>query len=267
MVSYSISGSYTDLYELTMGEAYFLEGRKDDPANFDYFFRKIPNGGGYVLFAGLHDLLEVLETLHFTDADISFLRKLDFQPSYIDFLRDFRFRGSIYSVKEGEVIFPHCPLLHVEGTLFETQLVETLLMNLLNFESLVPTKASRMRQVAGKRQLSDFGLRRAQGPGGVLAARAAVVGGFAGIRLDSGDLAWLSKTARTLLDEAGLSYMKIAVSNQLDEWMIRSLLEQGAPIDIFGVGTRLVTGAPGCGPGWCLQIIHGGAPAPAEIIR
>jgi nicotinate phosphoribosyltransferase len=169
MLSPSISGSFIDLYELTMGETYFLEGRKDAPANFDYFFRKIPNGGGYVLFAGLHDLLDVLETFHFTDADITFFRKLHFRPSYIDFLRDFQFRGSIYSVSEGEVVFPICPLLRVEGTLFETQLVETLLLNLLNFESLIATKASRMRHVAGNRLLSDFGLRRAHGPGVVLA--------------------------------------------------------------------------------------------------
>ncbi|HLI93656.1 MAG TPA: nicotinate phosphoribosyltransferase [Puia sp.] len=321
MVQFSISGSYTDLYELTMGEVYFLEGRKDDPANFDYFFRKIPNGGGYVLFSGLHDLLEILETLQFTDADIKFLQNLHFRPAYIDFLRSFQFRGSVYAVREGEVVFPNSPLLRVEGTLFETQLVETLLLNLLNFESLIATKASRMRQVAGNRLLSDFGLRRAHGPGGVLAARAAIVGGFdstsnvyaarlydaetagtmahsfvesydseieafrafarsrpdnciflidtyntlqsglpnaiivakemeraghraAGIRLDSGDLAWLSKNARALLDREGLSYMKIVASNQLDEYVIRSLLEQGAPIDIFGVGTRLVTGQP-----------------------
>ncbi len=321
MVSFSISGNYTDLYELTMGEVYFLEGKKDDPACFDYFFRNTPNGGGYVLFAGLHDLLEVLETLHFTEADIAFLRKLHFRPSYIDFLQGFQFRGSVYSVPEGEVVFPNSPILRVEGTLFETQLVETLLLNLLNFESLIATKASRMRHVAGKRILSDFGLRRAHGPGGVLAARAAIAGGFdstsnvcaaglydidaagtmahsfvesydseleafrafarsrpdqciflvdtyntlqsglpnaitaaremekqgwraAGIRLDSGDLAWLSKNARILLDKEGLSYMKIVASNQLDEYVIRSLLDQGAPIDIFGVGTRLVTGQP-----------------------
>lgn len=321
MLSFSISGNYTDLYELTMGEAYFLEGRKDDPACFDYFFRKIPSTGGYVLFAGLHDLLEVLETLRFTDTDIAFLKKLHFSLSYIDFLQGFQFRGSVYSVMEGEVVFPNCPILRVEGTLFETQLVETLLLNLLNFESLIATKASRMRHVAGKRILSDFGLRRAHGPGGVLAARAAIIGGFdstsnvyaaglydiaaagtmahsfvesydseldafrafarsrpnqciflvdtyntlqsglpnaitvakemekqgwraAGIRLDSGDLAWLSKTARIMLDKEGLSYMKIVASNQLDEYVIKSLLEQGAPIDIFGVGTRLVTGQP-----------------------
>jgi nicotinate phosphoribosyltransferase len=316
-----ITANYTDLYELTMGEIYFRKGRKDSPACFDYFFRKIPNGGGYVLFAGLQDLLPVLEGLHFTAPDIAFLRGLGFPPDYLRFLEQFRFRGTIHAAREGEPVFPNCPILRVEGNLFETQLVETLLLNLLNFESLVATKASRMRLVAGDRILSDFGLRRAHGPGGVLAAKAAAVGGFnstsdvyaaelyglevagtmahsfiesydseleafrafaetrpdqciflvdtydtlrsgvphaitvakemeaaghraLGIRLDSGDLAWLSKTARAMLDEAGLAYMKIVASNQLDEWVIKSLLEQGAPIDIFGVGTRLVTGQP-----------------------
>jgi len=321
MLSFNISGNYTDLYEITMGEVYFMENRKDDPVCFDYFFRKIPFQGGYVLFAGLHELLQILEDLHFTGEDIAFLRKLNFHPSYIDFLESFQFRGSVYSVSEGEVVFPNCPILRVEGNQFEAQLVETLLLNFLNFESLIATKASRMRYVAGNRVLSDFGLRRAHGPGGVLAARAAIVGGFdstsnvyaaglyglevagtmahsfiesydseieafrafaktrpgqciflvdtydtlnsgvpnaitvakemekqgyqaAGIRLDSGDLAWLSKAARKMLDEAGLSYMKIITSNQLDEFVIKSLLEQHAPIDIFGVGTRLVTGHP-----------------------
>ena len=321
MLSFTISGSYTDLYEITMGEVCFLEKRKDTPVCFDYFFRKIPNQGGYVLFAGLHELLRILEDLHFTDEDIAFLRKLNFHSSYIDFLESFQFRGSVFSVSEGEVVFPDCPVLRVEGTQFEAQLVETLLLNILNFESLIATKASRMRYVAGECILSDFGLRRAHGPGGVLAARAAIIGGFdstsnvyaaelygleaagtmahsfvesydseieafrafarsrpgqciflvdtydtlrsgmpnailaakeiekrghqaAGIRLDSGDLAYLAKAARNMLDDAGLSYMKIVASNKLDEFVIRSLLEQNAPIDIFGVGTRLVTGQP-----------------------
>lgn len=309
MLSFTITGNYTDLYEITMGEVYFLEGRKDAPACFDYFFRKIPNKGGYVLFAGLNDLLHALETLRFTSDDIAFLRGLNFHPAYLDYLKNFQFRGTV------------CPALRVQGSLFETQLVETLLLNILNFESLIATKASRMRYVAADRILSDFGLRRSHGPGGILATRAAIIGGFnstsnvyaaelyeleasgtmahsfiesyaseleafrafarrrphnciflvdtydtlnsgvpnaitvakemekagyraAGIRLDSGDLAWLSKNTRTLFDEAGLPYMKIVVSNQLDEFVIKSLLDQQAPIDVFGVGTRLVTGQP-----------------------
>ncbi|TPE46262.1 nicotinate phosphoribosyltransferase [Pontibacter mangrovi] len=321
MLSFSVSGTYADLYEITMGQTYFLEGRHAETACFDYFFRKIPNNGGYVLFAGLHDLLEALEGLQFTDEDIAYLQELRLHPDYLDFLKSFRFKGTLHAPPEGEVIFPHSPIVRVEGTLLETQLIESLLLNILNFASLVATKASRIRQVAGNRTLSDFGLRRAHGPGAVLAARAAVVGGFnstsntyaalkygipaagtmahsfiesydaeleafrafarsrpddciflvdtyhtlqsgvpnaitvakeleaqghkaVGIRLDSGDLAYLAKAARNMLNEAGFPYVKIITSNQLDEFVIRSLLEQQAPIDVFGVGTKLVTGAP-----------------------
>jgi nicotinate phosphoribosyltransferase len=321
MLSFSITGSYTDLYEITMGEVAFLQHRQNLPVVFDYFFRTIPAKGGYAIFAGLQDVLQALAELRFTPEDIAFLRDRNFNAGYLDYLQRFRFRGRVYAVREGEVIFPHCPVLRVEGDLFETQLVETLLLNLLNFQSLVATKASRMRYVAGERILSDFGFRRAHGPGGILAARAAVIGGFQstsnvyaaelygieasgtmahafiesygseleafrafaasrpqgcvflvdtydtlksglpnaitaakemeerghralGIRLDSGDLAYLAAQARRMLDEAGLPYMKIAVSNQLDEYVIKSLLDQQAPIDIFGVGTRLVTGHP-----------------------
>ena len=320
-MTFTVTGNYTDLYEIRMGEVSFLENRKDNPVSFDYFFREIPNKGGYVLFAGLDELLGILEDLHFSAEDIAFLRKLNFDPSYIDYLEKFRFFGTVYSVREGEVVFPNCPILRVEGTQVEAQLVESLLLNILNFESLIATKASRMRYVAGDRILSDFGLRRAQGPGSILAARSAIIGGFdstsnvyaaeeyglevagtmahsfvesydseieafrayartspgqciflvdtydtlhsgipnaiivakeieklgfraAGIRLDSGDLAYLAKAARHLLDEAGLHYIKIVASNKLDEFVIRSLLEQSAPIDIFGIGTRLVTGQP-----------------------
>ena len=321
MLSFTISGSYTDLYQLTIGEVNFLEKRHEVPVAFDYFFRRIPAKGGYVVFAGLADLLEVLETLHFTKEDIAYLRSLKFNAGFIDYLERFRFKGTIWSVKEGEIVFPYCPIIRVEGNWFEAQLVETLLLNLLNFESLIATKASRMRYVAGNRILSDFGLRRAQGTGSVLASKAAAIGGFnstsnvyaahlynltaagtmahafvtgydseleafrafarsrpegcvflvdtyntlksgipnaitvakemeqqghqlAGVRLDSGDLAYLSRKSRAMLDEAGLPYVKIVASNQLDEHVIKSLLEQGAPIDVFGVGTSLVTGAP-----------------------
>lgn len=321
MLSFTISGSYTDLYEIAMAETYFCEGRKDDTACFDYFFRKVPGNGGYVVFAGLQDLLDILADLHFTGEDLAFLQELHFDAVFIDYLKDFRFRGAVYACREGEIVFPNCPVLRVEGNITEAQLMETLLLNILNFESLVATKASRMKQVAGNSRLSDFGLRRAQGPGGVLATKAAVIGGFTstsnvyaarlyglqavgtmahsfiesydneldafrafaatrpkdcifladtydtlhsgvpnaiivakemeqrgqrakGIRLDSGDLAYLSKAARQMFDEAGLPYMQIVASNQLDEYVIRSLKEQGALIDMFGVGTRLVTGQP-----------------------
>jgi len=314
-------GLYTDMYQLTMGQAYVRDGTADTPAVFDYFFRRLPFDGGYVLFAGLDDVLGLLERLRFDPDDLTYLASLGFDPGFLDYLRDFRFTGSVYSVREGDVVFPVEPVLRVEGRLFETQLAETLLLNILNFESLIATKASRLRLAAGDRHLSEFGLRRAHGPGGILASRAAVVGGcdttsdvyaafryglrpagtmahsyveshpdelasfrafaaahprttillvdtydtlrsgvpnaitvaremkargenLVGVRLDSGDLAYLAKRTRRMLDEAGFPEVKIVASNLLDEQLIKSLLDQGAPIDVFGVGTRLATGAP-----------------------
>lgn len=313
------AGLYTDLYELTMVQGYVLTGKAGTPACFDYFFRENPFKGGYVLFAGLSDLLEVLENLSFDGEDLNYLKSLGFQKPFLDYCGNFRFKGKIYSVREGEVIFPLEPVIRVEGTLFETQLIETLLLNFINFESLIATKASRMVAAAQSRRVVDFGLRRAQGLAGIQASRAAAIGGMnatsnvyaaraydltpsgtqahswiqsfpdeltafrkyaeiypdncillvdtyntlksgvpnaitvakemerqgrklTGIRLDSGDLAYLSKRARALLDEAQLSTVKIVVSNQLDEHIIKSLLDQGAPINAFGVGTNLVTG-------------------------
>ncbi|MCU0356409.1 MAG: nicotinate phosphoribosyltransferase [Cyclobacteriaceae bacterium] len=310
---------FTDYYELTMGQGYFLSGQHEQRAVFDYFFRKLPFKGGYVIFAGLHDLLVLLEDFRFQPEDIDYLRKQGFREEFLNYLESFSFRGDIIAAQEGEIIFPLEPVLRVEGTLLETQLVETILLNLLNFQSLIATKASRIRVAAGNRGFLDFGLRRAQGLGGIHASRASVIGGaettsnvysamqygltptgtmahswiesfdneleafrkFAeffpdnsvflvdtfntlasglpnaitvakemerkghrlqGIRLDSGDLAYLSKRARAMLDEAGLPYVKIVASNQLDELIIKSLLEQGAPIDVFGVGTSLAAG-------------------------
>lgn len=317
----NFSGTYTDLYQLTMAEVYFKEQLHRQEAVFDYFFRKLPFNSGYALFAGLYDVLEILATLKFTDREIDWLGKQGMDHGFINYLREFEFRGTVYSSAEGDVVFPVRPVLRVEGDLIETQVVETLLLNLLNFQTLIATKAARMRWSAGDRMLSEFGLRRAQGAGGYHAARAAVIGGFnstsnvlssidhdltamgtmahsfiqthddeleafrnyararpdqclllvdtydtlrsglpnaikvglelrekgyqlQGIRLDSGDLAYLSKQARKMLDEAGLTEVKIAASNQLDEHVIQSLLNQKAPIDIFGVGTSLATGAP-----------------------
>jgi nicotinate phosphoribosyltransferase len=316
-----LTATYTDLYELTMGQAYFLTGRKDEPAVFDYFFRKNPFKGGYTIFAGLPDLLAVLEGFRFSKDDLDFLKGQSFHRDYLAYLKGFRFRGTIYSQREGDVVFPTRPILRVDGDLIETQLIETVLLNILNFQSLIATKASRMRLAAGDGVLIDFGLRRAQGLGGYHASRAVVIGGFAGtsnvrtardydlqafgtmahsyvqsceseieafrsfaaarpndcvllvdtyntlksgipnaitvaremekrghrlkaVRLDSGDLAYLAKRSRVMLDEAGLHYVRIAASNQLDEYVIRSLVAQGAPIDIFAVGTNLVTGQP-----------------------
>lgn len=321
MKDFSITGTYTDLYQLTMGQVYFLKGKSHHEAVFDYFFRKIPFDGGYVVFAGLGTLLEILEDLHFTTDDLDFLREKGLQKDFVEHLRDFRFRGTLHAAREGEIVFPDAPIIRVEGTILEAQLVETVLLNTANFQSLVATKAARMRSVAGNKILSDFGLRRAQGLGGYHAARAAMVGGFnstsnvkaardfdippagtmahsfiqsyegelsafrdfaekrpancvllvdtydtlrsgvpnaitvgremekrsqklQGIRLDSGDLAYLSKQARKMLDDAGLPYVTITASNQLDEYVIKSLQDQQAPIDVFGVGTNLVTCPP-----------------------
>jgi nicotinate phosphoribosyltransferase len=314
------SGLYTDLYELTMAQGYFLTRKHETSACFDYFFRENPFQGGYVVFAGLQDLLDTLETLSFSSEDLKYLKSLGiFKDPFLKYLEGFRFKGDVYSVREGEVVFPLEPLVRVEGTLLEAQLIETLLLNFLNFESLIATKATRMVLSARGRRVVDFGLRRAQGLAGIQASRAAMIGGvdatsnvysareyglppsgtqahswvqsfpdelsafrkyadiypeqcvllvdtyntlksgvpnaitvakemeekdlkLSGIRLDSGDLAYLSKKARAMLDEAGLHYVKIVVSNQLDENIIKSLLDQGAPINAFGVGTNLVTG-------------------------
>ncbi len=321
MESFSITGSYTDYYEITMAQVYFLSGQKDTPACFDYFFRKMPFNGGYVIFAGLQDVLDILSDFHFSDEDIRFLENQNLDKRFLEYLRSFRFKGDIYASREGDLIFPTRPVLRVEGNIIETQVIETLLLNVLNYESLVATKAARMRQVAGDSVLSEFGFRRAQGYGAIQASRAAIIGGFnstsnvlgalihgipaagtmahsfiqshedelsafrnyaaahpentiilvdtydtlrsgvpnaiilaremeskgqrlVAIRLDSGDLAYLSKRARRQLDDAGLGYVKIVASNQLDEYLIKSIRDQGAPIDIFGVGTSLVTGEP-----------------------
>ena len=318
---FDYTATYTDQYQIAMGQVYFLKGHKNQPAVFDYFFRRMPYKGGYAVFAGLEDLLDILETLRFDDKDIAFLGKQHLHPDYIAWLKDFRFKGAIYSCPEGDVVFPNRPILRVEGSIIEAQMIETLLLNVLNYQTLIATKASRIKQVSGAGTLVDFGLRRAPGAGGYSATRAAIVGGFDGtsnvragrdydlavsgtmahsfiqsyddeleafrafadarpedctllvdtyntlksgvpnaitvglemkkkgrrlnaIRLDSGDLAYLSKKARQMMDAAGLTDVKIAASNELDENVIKSLREQGAKIDIYGVGTNLVTGKP-----------------------
>lgn len=313
-------GLYTDFYELTMAQSYFLTERVDDSATFDYFFRKTPFQSGYVVFAGLEELLHLITNFRYTEQDIAYLRQQGMREEFLSYLRDFRFSGNIYSVKEGEIVFPNEPLLTVEANLIEAQLIESLILNYLNFQSLIATKARRIRDVAGDRMFADFGLRRAQSLGSIHAARAAVIGGadstahtYAGmlydipvsgtqahswiqsfdeeleafrkyaeinpentvllvdtydtlksgipnaiivakemeekgsklkaIRLDSGDLAYLSRKARKMLDDAGLNYVGIFASNQLNEKIVKSLLqEQGAQLDGFGIGTELATG-------------------------
>ncbi|MBI9058154.1 MAG: nicotinate phosphoribosyltransferase [Labilibaculum sp.] len=313
------TGLYTDYYELTMAQGYFLSGKKDEQTVFDYYYRTNPYSGGYLVFAGLQDLLEILKNFRYNEANIEFLRKSGLRNEFLDYLKEFRFTATIYSVKEGEIVFPNEPIVRVEGNIIEAQLIETLLLNYLNFQSLIATKACRIRNVIGDKEFSDFGLRRAQGLGGIHASRAAVIGGanttsnvysafnydipltgtqahswiqsfdyeldafrqyaninpdntvllvdtyntlrsgvpnaikvakeleaeghkMIGIRLDSGDLAYLSQKARKMLNEAGLDYVKIIASNQLNEYVIKSLNEQGAQLDGYGIGTELVTG-------------------------
>lgn len=318
----SFTGTYTDYYQLTMAQVYFLKGHHKDTAIFDYFFRKLPFGGGFAIFAGLEDLLDALEHLSFEKDDLEFLKQQQFDPALLEYLKTFKFTGTIYACQEGEVVFPIAPIIRIEANIIEAQIIETLLLNIINFQTLIATKASRMRLAAGnQRQLIDFGLRRAQGAASYYASRAAIIGGFnatshvragleyqipvsgtmahsiiqsyeneldafrdfaaiwpedclllvdtyntlesgvpnaikiakemerrgqklQGIRLDSGDLAYLAKQSRQQLNDASLDYVKIVVSNKLDENIIKSLLEQNAPIDSFGVGTNLAIGKP-----------------------
>ncbi|MEC8683548.1 MAG: nicotinate phosphoribosyltransferase [Bacteroidota bacterium] len=317
---FQFTATYTDLYQLSMAQVYFNKNQNQQ-AVFDYFFRKLPVNGGYAIFAGLEELISIIEDLRFSEKDIEYLKQHDFEPEFLAYLKDFRFRGTINAMPEGEIVFPTAPVLQVEANLIEAQIIETILLNTLNFQTLIATKASRIRNVAGDKTLLDFGLRRAQGPGGYYASRAAMIGGFDGssnvitgrdygfpisgtmahafvqsyddeltafrdfaehrpkncvllvdtydtlksgmpnaitvakemeqrgqkllaIRLDSGDLAYLAKRCRKMLDDADLAYVKIAASNQLDEYVIQSLQNQNAPIDVYGVGTNLVIGKP-----------------------
>lgn len=313
------AGLYTDFYELTMAQGYFLSGKKQEQTVFDYYYRTNPYKGGYLVFAGLYDLLQILQNFRYDDKNIEFLKKSGLREEFLNYLKDFKFNATIYSVREGEIVFPNEPIVRVEGNIIEAQLIETLLLNYLNFQSLIATKACRIRNVIGEKAFADFGLRRAQGLGGVHASRAAVIGGadstsnvysgfnydipvsgtqahawvqsfddeldafrkyaeinptstvllvdtyntlksgipnaiiiakeleekgnkLIGIRLDSGDLAYLSKKARKMLDDESLDYVQIFASNQLNEYVIKSLNEQGARIDGYGIGTELVTG-------------------------
>lgn len=311
-------GLYTDLYELTMAQAYYVSRKHNERAVFDYFFRTCPFDGGYTVFAGLADLLNILKKFKYNKEDRDYLKKIGLREDFVEWLANFEVKADIYSVREGEIVFPNEPILRVEGTLIETQLIETIILNYINFQSLIATKAARIAYAADGRVFSDFGLRRAQGLGGIHASRAAVIGGakttsnvyagfnynipvtgtiahswiqsfdreidafrkyaeinpdstvllvdtydtlqsgmpnaikvakeleanghkLIGVRLDSGDFAYLSKKVRKMLNKAGLGYVKILVSNQLNEHVIKSLLGQGAEIDAFGVGTDLVT--------------------------
>ena len=310
-----------DFYELTMANGYFELGKGDEIAYFDVFYRKVPDGGGFAIAAGLEQVIDYIENLKFTEEDIEFLRsKGIFSDAFLDYLKDFRFTGDIFAVPEGTPIFPNEPIMTVRAPSIEAQFIETFVLLCLNHQSLIATKANRVVRAAQGRPVMEFGSRRAQGAdGAVLGARAAYIGGCAatactisdrdyaipatgtmahswvqmfdteyeafeaycklypnnatllvdtydvlhsgvpnairafkeillpqgitkcGIRLDSGDITYLSKKARKMLDEAGLYDCKIVVSNSLDENIIRDIILQGARIDSFGVGERLIT--------------------------
>ena len=310
-----------DFYEMTMSYGYFHQPNRDVRVAFDLFFRSVPDKGGYAIFAGLQHVIEFVENLSFSDADIAYFRKQNlFSEEFLEFLRGFRFRGDIYAMPEGTIIYPNEPLMTIVAPIIDAQLVETAILAQINHQSLVATKASRIVRAAEGRKVADFGARRAHNmDAATYGARAAYIGGIdmtatvsagqqfnipisgtmahswvmffedeytafkkyaeiypqatvllvdtydvlhsgipnairiahevlapqghrlAGVRVDSGDLAYLSKRIRKMLDKAGLEDCKIILSNSLDEFTISSLLLQGARVDSFGVGERLIT--------------------------
>lgn len=309
-----------DFYEMTMSNGYFKNGLQDKQVVFDVFYRRNPDEGGFAIFAGLQQIIDYIEELHFTEEDIEYLRSLDiFGEEFLSYLKNFKFQGTITALREGTVMYPGTPIITVTAPLIDAQLIETMLLVEVNHQSLIATKARRMAKTAGV-PISDFGARRAHGgDAAVYGARAAYIGGTSstatvlagqlfgipvsgtmahswvmyfeseyeafkayaleypdnctflvdtfdvlgsgipnairvakevlepmgkrlkGIRLDSGDLAYLSKKARKMLDAAGCEDCKIVVSNSIDEFTIQSLNAQNACIDVYGIGERLIT--------------------------
>ena len=310
-----------DFYELTMGNGYFESGYKDHITYFDVFFRRVPDGGGFAIAAGLEQLIDYIENLHFSPEDIAYLRGRNlFSEEFLSYLEDFHFTGDIYAMPEGTPVFPREPMVIVRAKAIEAQLIETFTLLTINHQSLIATKANRIARAARGRTVLEFGSRRAQGAdAAIIGARAAYIGGVAGtactisdqiygvpaggtmahawvqmfdseydafktycqiyphnatllvdtyntlksgvpnairafnevlkpmgitkcgIRLDSGDMAYLTRKARKMLDEAGWTECQISVSNSLDEYLIQDLLLQDAKIDLFGVGERMIT--------------------------
>ena len=310
-----------DFYELTMANGYLKTGYKDRICYFDVFFRRVPDGGGFAITAGLEQLIDYIENLHFSEEDIAYLRGRNlFDEDFLTYLKDFRFTGDIYAIPEGTPVFPHEPLVVVRAPAIEAQLIETFTLLTINHQSLIATKANRICRAARGRTVLEFGSRRAQGAdAAIIGARAAYIGGCAGtactisdeiygvpaggtmahawvqmfdseyeafkaycetyptnatllvdtyntlksgvpnairvfnevlkpkgitkcgIRLDSGDIAYLSRKARKMLDNAGWETCQITVSNSLDEYLIQDLFLQDAQVDMFGVGERMIT--------------------------
>ncbi|WP_127579381.1 nicotinate phosphoribosyltransferase [Paenibacillus koleovorans] len=314
---------HTDKYQINMMYAHWKQGTMRDKAVFEAYFRKLPFGNGFAVFAGLERIVRYMESLRFGEAELAYLAEQEerYEPAFLEELRAFRFSGSLHAVEEGTPVFAGVPLVRVEASVFEAQLIETALLNFMNYQTLIATKAARIKQVAGTDVLLEFGTRRAQeADAAIWGARAAYIAGFhatsnmrAGmlfgipakgthahswvqghdteeeafrrfaealpdhvtllvdtydtlrsgvpnaiktarllesmgkrlqaIRLDSGDLAYLSQRAREMLDEAGLPDVRIVASNDLDENIIMNLKAQGARIDVWGVGTQLITAA------------------------
>jgi len=308
---------HTDLYQINMAESYWADNIHNKNAVFELYFRKLPFGNGYAIFAGLERIIDYLETFHFSKSDLEYLKEIGYQEDFVHYLQTVRFTGIVRAMKEGEVVFGNEPLLRIEAPLAEAQLIETALLNIVNYQTLIATKASRIKQVTGDKPVLEFGTRRAHELDAALwGTRAAYIGGFSGtsnvragkrfglpvagthahafvqayrddytafhkyaerhedcvflvdtydtlksgvpaaikvakelgnkikfkgIRLDSGDLAYLSKAARKLLDGAGFTDAKIYASSDLDEYTIMSLKAQGAKIDVWGVGTKAIT--------------------------
>ena len=306
-----------DYYELTMSNGYFVNGMREKIVYFDVFYRNNPDNGGYAVVAGLEQIIEYIKDLHFDESDIEYLRGRGcFSEEFLDYLRNFKFSGDIWAVPEGTVVFPGEPLMTVRAPIIEAQFIETYVLMVINHQSLIATKASRIARAAKGRAVSEFGSRRAQGAdAAIFGARAAYIGGCAStactisdevfgvpaggtmahswiqlfdseyeafktyceiypnsptllidtynaldsglvnaikvfkelgitkcaVRLDSGDITYLSKKIRKRLNDAGLTDCRIVISNSLDEYLIRELIRQGAEVDAFGVGERLIT--------------------------
>lgn len=311
-----------DYYELSMANGYFLSGHGDKIAWFDMFFRRIPDDNGFAIMAGVSQLIEYLENLKFTDEDIQLLKEKGLSPDFLEYLKNFEFACDVWAIPEGTPIFPGEPIVTVKGPVIQAQMIETMLLLTINHQSLIASKANRIKRAAGNKTVMEFGSRRAQGyDGAIYGARAAYIGGCdatacaicqrewgipavgtmahswvqmfeneldafctyakiypddctllvdtynvlksgvpnaikafnkelvpkgyrpKGIRIDSGDITYLSKKARKMLDDAGFPDCKIVASNSLDEDIISDMLVQGAKIDSFGVGERLITAA------------------------